>query len=56
MSDTAGKTLDDFGALTAPLDEGRASYNLRKLIEYCEGKGIDPSELTDDELKLFERN
>ena len=56
MGDATGKTFDDFGALTAPLDEGRASYDLRKLIEYCEGRGIDPSELTDDELKPFERN
>lgn len=55
MSDTTGKTLDDFGALTAPLEEGRISYDLRRLIKYCKEEEIDASELTDEELKQFER-
>lgn len=41
----------DFNA--GPSIEG-PEYHLRKMIEYCEEKGIRLDELTDEEMKMFE--
>ncbi|MEG1545246.1 MAG: hypothetical protein RR382_12115 [Tannerellaceae bacterium] len=54
MSDTMGKTLDDFGALTEPYPIDAVQYDLRRITSYCKEKGIEPSALTDKELKQFE--
>lgn len=53
MSD--GNKLDDFAVLTAPGWESPIDYDIRAAIAYCEGKGISTEDLTDDELKMFER-
>lgn len=45
--------LDDFFPLVVP-DQGMCPWDLRKLYAYCQKKGIDTSELTDEELKQFE--
>lgn len=55
MSDTTEKSLDDFAVLTAPGWESPVDYDVRAAITYCQDKGISTEELTDDELKLFER-
>lgn len=55
MSDTTGKSLDDFAVLTAPGWESPVDYDVRAAIAYCQNKGITTEELTDEELKLFER-
>ena len=55
MGDTMEITdFDDIGVYTVPSDENTHHYNLPKLCKYCEEKGIQTSELTDEELKQFE--
>lgn len=46
--------LDDFFPLTIPSDDPRIPYDLHKLDAYCRERGIDASQLTDEELKQFE--
>ena len=46
-------TLDDIFPLVIP-DQKPFPWNLHKLDAYCKKKGIDPSQLTDEELKQFE--
>lgn len=46
--------LDNFAVLTEPSDETDFPYDLHKLDAYCKKKGIDPSQLTNEELKQFE--
>lgn len=55
MSDTTGKSLDDFAVLTAPGWEAPVDYDVRSAIAYCRDRGITTEDLTDEELKLFER-
>lgn len=44
--------LDSIGL--PPVDYKGPEYNIRVLDKYCKSKNIDPSELTEDELKQFE--
>ena len=55
MSDIMETRLEDFGVLTEPgyLDRFPC-YDLRGISAYCEEKGIDSSQLDDDELRQFE--
>lgn len=55
MSDIIETRLEDFGVLTEPgyLDRFPC-YDLRGISAYCEEKGIDSSQLNDDELRQFE--
>lgn len=46
--------LDNFSVLTEPTDDTDIPYDLHKLDAYCKEKGIDASQLTDEELKQFE--
>lgn len=48
--------LDNFSVLTEPTDGTHIPipYDLHKLDAYCKEKGIDASQLTDEELKQFE--
>ena len=46
-------TLDDIFPLVIP-DQKPFPWNLHKLDADCKKKGIDPSQLTDEELKQFE--
>lgn len=48
-------SLDDYAVLTAPGWESPVDYDIRAAIAYCEGKGMTTEDLTDDELKAFER-
>jgi len=42
------------GYLAAPKRPLIIEYDYRAMSRYCTGKGIEPIDLTDDELKLFE--
>lgn len=42
------------GIFALPGPKERPRHNLRALDQYCEKKGIQPSELTEEELKQFE--
>ena len=57
MSDTTKKTLDDFAVLTEPgrMDE-TMKYNLQAIVSYCKNKGIEPVDLSEEELEQFKRN
>ena len=57
MNDTTGKTLDDFSVLTEParMDE-TLKYDLQGIVSYCKRKGMEPVDLSEDELAQFKRN
>ena len=42
------------GAYTLPLDENAPIYDIQALDRYCKQKGIDSSDLSNEELKTFE--
>ncbi len=42
------------GVYVVPFDENAPKYNIPAIDRYCKQKGIDPSDLTDEELKQFE--
>jgi hypothetical protein len=42
------------GGYVAWPPNGRAEHDYRKMIKYCQEKGIDCMDLTDEELQLFE--
>ena len=55
MNDTMETRLEDFGVMTEPshLYDG-PHYDLRRISAYCDERGIDPSQLSDEKLKQFE--
>lgn len=42
------------GAYAIPMDENGPVHDYRKLLEYCRERGIDPSELSEEEIRKFE--
>ena len=42
------------GQYVVPISPLAPQYNYRDIHRYCQAKGIDPSQLTDEELKTFE--
>lgn len=58
-NDTTGKDysfLDGFdepgGVLTAPFDEG-FRVDIRSVVGYCRNRGIETSDMTDEEVAMF---
>ena len=50
-------TLDDFGLLTEPrVAEEAIQYRIRDMIDYCNEKGIETSELSTEEREMFLRS
>ncbi len=45
--------LTNDGLYTLPQRPGQPQFAIRKIVEYCKNKGIDPSQLTDEELETF---
>ncbi|MCD7893244.1 MAG: hypothetical protein LUG60_06010 [Erysipelotrichaceae bacterium] len=46
--------LDEVGGiLTEPLPEGGCDIRLRELIKYCDENGINPEDLTDEQIDMF---
>ena len=45
--------LDNYGALTDPWNDDAPVYDYRKLLQYCNEKGIEPKNLSDEEMNLF---
>lgn len=39
-----------------PQRPGQPVFAIRKIVEYCKNKGIDPSQLSDEELATFVTN
>ena len=58
MTDIMAKNnpLDNFGKLTEPWNEDAPTYNIKKMMEYCERKGIRPIDLSDKERNAFRTN
>lgn len=48
--------LEDFGIMTEEYDENTPKYNIKQLLEYCKRKGVEPSELKDEERDQFRTN
>lgn len=48
--------LTNDGLYTLPPRPGQPVFAIRDLIAYCKDKGIDPSQLTDNELEIFVTN
>lgn len=44
------------GLYTLPQWPGQPQFAIRKIVEYCKNKGINPSQLTDEELETFVTN
>ncbi len=42
------------GPLTASPEAKAQNYRIRDLLKYCEEKGINPVDMTDEERKQFE--
>ncbi len=42
------------GHFVVPMDPNGPIYNVRELHRYCKARGIDPSKLSDEELRQFE--
>jgi len=42
------------GCFTVPINENTPVYDFRSMLKYCDEKGIDSAELTDEQLKQFE--
>jgi hypothetical protein len=51
LDDAAGETN---GVFAVPIPEDAPMYNIRALDRYCKEKNIDPSNLTEEQLKQFE--
>lgn len=43
---------DDFAPYVEPFDDDPI-YDLRKLLKYCEEKGVEPKDLSDKEINQF---
>lgn len=48
--------LTNDGLYTLPPRPGQPDFDIRKIVEYCKNKGIDPSQLSDEELETFVTN
>lgn len=48
--------LEDFGPMTQEYGPGVPTYNLRALFAYCQERGIEPEDLSENELKQFQTN
>lgn len=44
------------GVYVLPQRSGQPQFDIRKIVEYCKDKGIDPSQLSDEELETFVTN
>lgn len=48
-------SLDDVNtSILTEYDPDCPRYRLRELLKYCRGKGIEPKDLSEEELKTFE--
>ncbi|MGZ4162987.1 MAG: hypothetical protein ACXVDB_02510 [Tumebacillaceae bacterium] len=45
---------EEAGVYTERFDKEAPVYNLRKLFQHCDQHGIQPSELSTEEMKKFE--
>lgn len=52
LDDIVARVAD--GQYVVPISDNAPRYLIQKLDRYCKKKGIDPSTLTDAELKRFE--
>lgn len=56
MSESIINDFEDMGVFTLPFDDSAPMYNIKKLDEYCKLNNKKSSELTDEELKMFQTN
>lgn len=48
--------FEDIGLHILSLSEDDPTYNFRDLYAYARGKGLEPKELTEEELEQFRTN
>ena len=51
--DPTSEVFDDIGAYTIPPKNGDPVYDIRGIVAYCEKKGIEPFDMSDEERNKF---
>lgn len=49
------KELEDFGLMTAEMTDSTRNFDYRGALAYCKKKGIEPPDMTDEEVEMFVR-